>query len=373
MEKHVLRGQVQIDHKTKNLCKRLKPGNIAFIAHEDLDELAAEEMVEKRVKAVINAQDTFSGKYPAKGAEYLLRNKIYVLDKVGEDVFSSLAEGENISLVGNTVFKDGKEIAVGRVFTEEILQKMKKQAEDNLENKLDLFVQNTLEYARKEKDLLLKNIKPPQLKTKISGKHVLIVVRGKNYKNDLLTIRSYIKEVKPVLVGVDGGADAICELGFKPHIVIGDMDSVSNDTLRKAGEIIVHAYWDGKAPGLSRVIELGLNYKTISQVGTSEDVALLLAYENNPNLIVLVGAHSHMLDFLEKGRKGMSSTFLVRLKAGEKIVDARGLAHLYRSGIKWQYISVLVAAALFPIIILAYLSPLVQHFIHLFYWRFWAI
>jgi uncharacterized membrane-anchored protein len=363
-------GIIRMDRKTKMLCKRLRPGDIALIAHRNLDELAAQDLVEKGVKAVINAYNTFSGEYPALGTKYLLDRGVYVLDNVGDEIFAKVSEEEVITIAGNNIFCNGQNLGQGRVIENKFLQKKFSLAEKNLKHQLDLFVQNTLEYARKEKDLILGNLEIPEIKTRLSGKHVLIVVRGKNYKKDLRAIRSYIKEVKPVLIGVDGGGDALCEMGFKPHLIIGDMDSVEDSTLRKAGEIIVHAYPDGTAPGMERITRLGLEASILPAPGTSEDLAFLVAYDKKAELIVAVGSHSHMIDFLEKGRKGMASTFLVRLKIGDKLVDARGLAHLYRGGVRWQYLSALLAAALFPVVVLAILSPLVRHFFYLLSWRF---
>lgn len=359
-----------MDYRTKILCKRLKQGDIALIAHRDLDELAAQDLVEKGVKAVINAYDIFSGEYPAQGTKYLLDKGIFVLDNVGDEIFSLLSENELVTISGNNVICRGRVIGEGRIIEYNFLQQRLCLAEKNLKRQLDLFVQNTLEYARKEKDLILGNLKIPEIKTRLSGQHVLIVVRGKNYKKDLWAIRSYIKEVKPILIGVDGGGDALCEMGFRPHLIVGDMDSVEDSTLKKADEIIVHAYPDGTAPGMERINRLGLKASVVAAPGTSEDLAFLLAYEQKAELIVAVGSHSHMIDFLEKGRKGMASTFLVRLKIGDKLVDAKGLAHLYRGSIRWQYLSALLAAALFPVLVLASLSPLVRHFFYLLSWRF---
>jgi len=370
MEKFI-KGVLKKDWKTKNLCKRLQPGNIALIAHQNLDELAAQELYEKGIKAVINARNTFSGEYPAQGTKYLLDRGVFMLDNVGEDFFSFAIEGKLITIAGNSVYCGADKLGEGRIISKNFLKKqLLPLAEENLKHKLDLFVQNTLEYARMEKDLILNNLKIPEIKTSFLGKHVLVVVRGKNYKKDLWTIRSYIKEEKPVLIGVDGGGDALCEMGFCPDLIIGDMDSVQDRTLQKAGEIIVHAYPDGRAPGLDRIKTLGLKAASIAAPGTSEDLAFLVAYEKKAELIVAVGSHSHMLDFLEKGRKGMASTFLVRLKIGDKLVDAKGLAHLYRSGVRWQHLSILLAAAFFPIVVLAALSPLVRHFFYLLSWKF---
>jgi len=366
----IITGPIKKDYLTKILCKRLMPGDIALISHKDLDELAAQDLAEKNIKAVINTHDIFSGEYPAQGTKYLLDKGIFVLDNVGDEIFSLLEENDLVTISGNRIIYRGKVIGRGRIIEYSFLQQRFSLAEKNLKYQLDLFVKNTLEYARKEKDLILGNLKIPALKTKLAGQHVLIAVRGKNYKKDLWAIRSYIKEVKPILIGVDGGGDALCELGFKPHLIIGDMDSVEDSTLRKADEIIVHAYPDGRAPGMERIEKLGLKAGVIASPGTSEDLAFLLAYEQKAELIVAVGSHSHMIDFLEKGRKGMGSTFLVRLKIGHKLVDAKGLAHLYRSSIRWQYLSALLLAALFPVMILALLSPLVRHFFYLLSWKF---
>ena len=233
--------------------------------------------------------------------------------------------------------------------TEDRLNMLINQAETNLEVELEKFIDNTLLYARKEKGLIMGNVYIPKTKTEINNKHVLIVIRGQHYKEDLSAILSYIKEKKPVLIGVDGGADALMEFGLRPNIIIGDMDSVSDNSLRKCDEIIVHAYPNGKAPGMERIQNLGLNAKLFPAPGTSEDIAMLLAYTHGADLIVLLGSHTNMIDFLEKGRKGMGSTFLVRLKIGTKLIDARGVSQLYNKKVKLSYIATLIVAALIPI------------------------
>ncbi len=240
-----------------------------------------------------------------------------------------------------------------------------KEAYDNMSVELDRFIDNTIEYAKKEKGFILGEVEIPKVKTKYKDRHVLVVVRGQDYKEDLSTIISYIEEVKPVLVGVDGGADALVEFGYVPDVIVGDMDSVSDETLKKAGEIVVHAYVDGRAPGLKRIQDLGLDAIVFPAPGTSEDIAMLTAYEYGAELIVAVGTHSNMIDFLEKGRKGMASTFLVRLKIGSKLIDAKGVNLLYKSKLKIKYIWAMIIAALFPVLILAYLSPTTQQFIRI--------
>ena len=260
MEK-IYKGILKKDRRTKNLCKRLQPGDIALIAHKNLDELAGQELAERGVKAVINVDNTFNGEYPALGTKVLLDQGIYVLDNVGDKLYSLLREGEIVTIAGSTIYCREEMLGQGRVISKQFLKKKLDQAEKNLKKQLDLFVQNTLEYARREKDLILKNLDIPDIKTRLAGKHVLIVVRGKNYKKDLQAIRSYIREVQPVLIGVDGGGDALCMMGLRPHLIIGDMDSVEDRSLKKAGEIIVHAYPDGRAPGMERISRMGLKQK----------------------------------------------------------------------------------------------------------------
>ena len=171
--------------------------------------------------------------------------------------------------------------------------------------------------------------------------------------------------MKPILVGVDGGADALMEFGYTPDVIVGDMDSVSDEALRKAKEIVVHAYTDGRAPGLKRIQDLGLEAVVFPAPGTSEDIAMLTAYEYGAELIVAVGTHSNMIDFLEKGRPGMASTFLVRLKIGSKLVDAKGVNLLYKSQLKFKYVLALLMTGIFPILIAMSLSPSVKQFMHL--------
>ena len=361
----IVKAPIRVDRKTKKLAKRIQPGEIAVINHVDIDEVAANSLVEAKVKLVINAAESISGRYPNKGPGILTENNILIIDRVGEELFNNVSEGETLLIEDGKIFRGDELIGEGDVLTREKVAVQIKLAYDNLGEELDRFIDNTIEYAKKEKGFILGEVEIPKVKTKYQGKQVLIVVRGQDYKEDLATMISYIEEVKPILVGVDGGADALMEFGYKPDVVVGDMDSVSDESLKAAGEIVVHAYTDGRAPGLKRVQDLGLDAVVFPAPGTSEDIAMLIAYEYNAELIVALGTHSNIIDFLEKGRKGMASTFLVRMKIGAKLIDAKGVNLLYRSKLKIKYIWALIATALFPVLILASLSPRMQQFIQL--------
>ncbi|KAA5807646.1 putative cytokinetic ring protein SteA [Thermoanaerobacterium thermosaccharolyticum] len=358
-------GTVKIDKKTKNLAKRIGPGEIAVIDHVDIDEIGAESLIEKKILAVINANKSISGRYPNLGPLIIDKAGIPIIDEVGEDIFDLLKENDRITIIDNEIYKDGKLIKKGKLLTHDVINYKMEECKENLEVELDKFIENTLEYAKKEKSFILGNIEIPDVKTKFKDRQALVVVRGKDYKEDLYTIRQYITDVKPILIGVDGGADAILEFGLTPDIIVGDMDSVSDKALKQAKEIVVHAYPNGKSPGLERVKSLGLDAHIFKAPGTSEDIAMLLAYEKGADLIVAVGTHSSMIDFLEKGRKGMSSTFLVRLKIGSKLIDAKGVNKLYRENFRLSYVFSIIFAAMVPLSVIAYFSPPMQQLLKL--------
>ncbi|MGI6713017.1 MAG: putative cytokinetic ring protein SteA [Bacillota bacterium] len=352
-----IKGYARVGKRTKELVKYLKPNEIAIIAHEDVDQLAAYALTERKVKAVINAYSSISGQYPHRGPEILVSSGIYVLDQVGEKVFNKIRTGMEIELLNNEIFNNGNFIGKGEILSQEKIEKKFQEAKNNYGIQLERFIQNTIEYAAKELDLIGKFLEIPPLFVDFKGRHSLIVVRGNNYKEDLSVIRSYIDEVKPVIIGVDGGADALYHLGHRPHIIIGDMDSISDETLKCGAQLIVHAYPDGRAPGMERIRDLGLKASILPAPGTSEDVAMLLAYQMGTELIVAVGTHSNVIDFLEKGRPGMASTFLVRLKVGSILVDAKGVSKLYRQNLKVRYIAQIIIAALIPFIVINFISP----------------
>lgn len=365
-----IKGPAKLDRRTKNLVERLVPGDIALIDHRDLDEIAAESLCKARVKAVINADSSMSGRYPNNGPQKLFEAGILHLDQAGQNIFDNIRDGDILTLHGSRIYIGTKFLAQGRLVDRELIAGQLAVAEKNLDELLSHFVQNTLDYALREKELILGGLDFPELKTGFKDRHTLVVVRGQSYYEDLEAIRHYLDEVKPVLVGVDGGADALMEFGYIPDLVVGDMDSVSDQALIKAREIVVHAYPDGRAPGMERVTKLGLVAKVMCAPGTSEDIALLLAFEKGAKLIAAIGTHSNMIDFLEKGRKGMASTFLVRLKVGSRLVDARGVSQLYRGGVSGRSLILITVAAIIPVMALIISSPAVRHIFRLIFMRY---
>ncbi|HJU97647.1 MAG TPA: putative cytokinetic ring protein SteA [Jiangellaceae bacterium] len=344
-------GVVRIDRRTKNLTKRLRPGEIAVIDHVDIDRVSAEALVACGAGAVVNVRPSVSGRYPNLGPAILVQAGITLLDAVGPDVLSLVHEGERLRIDGNVVYRDtptdSVAVAEGQLQTDQTVAGLMEAARQGLSAQLEAFAANTMEYLKRERELLLDGVGVPDINTSMRDRHVLIVVRGYDYKEDLAMLGPYIREYRPVLIGVDGGADALAEAGLRADLIVGDMDSVTDAALRSGAELVVHAYRDGRAPGLERLERLGLRGVPFPAAGTSEDVAMLLADDKGASLIVAVGTHATLVEFMDKGRAGMASTFLTRLRVGSKLIDAKGVSRLYRSRIPaWTLVVLLVAGVL---------------------------
>ena len=350
-------GSARLDHRTKDLTKRVRPGDIAIIDHRDLDRVSADALINCHVAAVVNVAPSITGRYPNLGPQRLIEAGIPLVDDVGPDVFARVSEGQTVWLDGNCLYLADEIIAQGTLQDKDSVAESEAEAKAGLATQLEAFVANTMDYLKRERDLLIEGVGVPELRTKLSGRHVLVVVRGYHYREDLTVLRGYIREYKPVMVGVDGGADALLEAGHRPDIIVGDMDSISDAALRCGAELVVHAYPDGRAPGLARVRELGVDAITLPAPGTSEDVALLVADAKGASLIAVVGTHHTLEEFLDKGRPGMSSTFITHLRVAGKLVNARGIHQLYHSRISIWSLLVLVLAAAVTILVAVAFSP----------------
>jgi uncharacterized membrane-anchored protein len=346
----------RIDRRTKNLTKRLQPGDIAVIDHADLDRVSAEALIRRQSAAVLNAAPSISGRYPNLGPRLLLEAGIPLVDDMGPDLFEHVHDGQPVRLDGDTLYLGGEVVAKGTVQDHESVATAMEDAKAGLADQLKAFAANTVEYISRDSELLIHGIRVPELTTRVEGRHVLVVARGYRHRDDLQALRAYIREFKPVMMAVDGGANALLEAGYKPNLIVGDMDSVSDKALTCGAELVVHAYPNGVAPGLARVQDLGLTSVLCPATGTSEDLAVLLADEMGATLIVAVGMRFSMAEFLDKGRAGMASAVLTRMRVGDKIVDAKGVSRLYRSRISGWALFTLVLAALVAIIAAASVS-----------------
>jgi uncharacterized membrane-anchored protein len=357
-------GVARLDRQTMRLAGRLNPGDIAIIDQVDLDRMSAEALVVAKPAAVVNAQPSISGRYPNLGPQVIVSHGIPLLDNVGAEIFAAVKEGTKIRVAGDTVYVGDTPVVTGGAQDIGTVEAQMREAKSGLSAQLEAFAVNTAEFMGRERALLLDGKGIPDVRTQFAGRHAVVVVRGHDYARDLKALKHYIREYKPVLVGVDGGADALLEAGFKPHLIIGDMDAVSDAALATDAEVIVHAYPDGRAPGLARVQDLGIEAITFPTSGTSEDAAMLIADDKGAELVVAVGSHSTLTEFLDRGRSGMASSFLTRLRLGAKVVDANTVTRLYRNRISGAALLLLVIAALVAIVAALAISDAGRTYLH---------
>jgi uncharacterized membrane-anchored protein len=355
-----LTGTARLGRRTKELVRRLEPGDIAVIDHTDLDRVSAEELLESGVRVVVNVAPSQTGRFPNPGPLQLVRGGVRLIDVAGTDLFDELSDGERLTVRGASLFRNGTCVATGRTLEERELEGALQDQRGRVTEALQEFADNTLRYLRDEGRLLAEGIDFPALRTGFRDRHALVVARGPGHKRDLRMVRPYVREFRPVLVAVDGGAEALLEEGWKPDVIVGDMDSVTDATLRCGAEILVHAYPGGEAPGERRLRDLGVPFESVAAPGISEDIALLLAHDKGAELIVAVGTHFNLVEFLERSRPGMSSTFVTRLKVGEILIDAKGVSRLVSGRIGlWPLVLCALAAIAALVVVLA--SPALRN------------
>jgi uncharacterized membrane-anchored protein len=358
-----LTGHAKLDRRTKNLVRRLSADDIAIIDHTDLDRVSAEELVESGVRVVVNVAASHSGRFPNPGPLALVRGGVRLIEAPGADLFDQVHEGELVTVRGAGLYRNGTCLAAGRVLEENELEHVLAEQRGRVTEALEAFAENTMRYLREEGKLLAEGIEFPHLATRFRDRHALVVARGPGYKRDLRMVKPYLRDFKPVLIAVDGGADALLEAGYKPDVIVGDMDSVTDEALRSGAELLVHGYRDGSAPGEERALALEVPYQVVRGTGISEDLALLLAYEKGSELIVAVGTHFNLIEFLERNRAGMSSTFITRLKVGEILIDAKGVSRLASRQVGLGPLFLLALFGLAAIATAILVSPALRHLI----------
>jgi uncharacterized membrane-anchored protein len=361
----VVAGPVRLGRKTKVLVKHLRPGDIAVIDHRDIDRVSAEELIAVDVAAVLNCRPSTSGSYPNLGPQLLVEAGIPLVDLPDDGLFHALSEGDPLTLhFGDgtcEVQRKGRPLARGEVLDLARVRADTEARRREVGEALERFAHNTIEHMREERELLTGRIELPRFATDFRDRPALVVVRGVDHQRDLRVLRPFIRDVHPLIVAVDGAADAVLQAGLKPDMIVGDMDSAGQDALQAAvragAELVVHSYPNGDAPGRERLERLGLPFKLVPAPGTSQDVAMLIAAEKGARLIVSVGSQFNLVEFLDRNRRGMSSTFLTRLRIGEILVDAKGVSRLYRPQPGLAPLLVVILAGLLAMAAVVWLTP----------------
>jgi uncharacterized membrane-anchored protein len=379
-------GPVRPGRRTKLLVKHLSRGDIALIDHLDIDRVSAEELIGANVGAVLNCRASSSGTYPNLGPQLLVEAGVHLVDLPDDSLFDLLSEGEAITVRDGEVARDGEVLARGEVLDLARVRAETDARRQEIGEALERFAHNTIEHMREERELLSGKIEMPRFATDFRDRAALVVVRGVGHQRDLRALRPFIRDMRPVLIAVDGGAEALLEEGLRPDMIVGDMDSAGEAALITAAggrggngrwggggggaELVVHAYPDGRAPGRERLERLGLPFKLVPAPGTSQDVAMLIAAEKGANLIVSVGSQFNLVEFLDRNREGMSSTFLTRLRIGEILVDAKGVSRLYHPRPGLTPLLVVVAAGLLAMIAVVWLTPALRDVVDLLWLKF---
>jgi uncharacterized membrane-anchored protein len=362
-------GPVRPGRKTKLLVKHLRPGDIALIDHLDIDRVSAEELIAAGAPAVLNCSRSSSGTYPNLGPQLLVEAGILLVDLPDDSLFHSLSDGDPLAVDGGPpraeVRRRGELLARGEVLDLERVRADTDARRREISEALERFAHNTIEHMREERELLAGRIELPRFATDFRDRSTLVVVRGVGHQHDLRTLRPFIRDMRPVLIAVDGGAEALLEAGLTPHMIVGDMDSASEQALRCGAELVVHSYPDGLAPGRHRLDKLQLPFKLVPAPGTSQDVAMLIAAEKGARLIVSVGSQFNLVEFLDRNRKGMSSTFLTRLRIGEILVDAKGVNRLYRPRPGLTPLLVVLLAGLVALVAVVWMTPALRDVVEL--------
>jgi len=358
-----VRAVARVDRRTKDLAGRIDRGEIAVIDHADIDRVAAEALVAAGVVAVVNASPSITGRYPNGGPAIIVDAGIPLLDAAGAEVMDLVTDGDEIEIRDGGVWIDERKIAAGELLDRAEIERRTEAAKAEIGSELRRFAHNTLEYIDREAEMMFAPLALPPLRAEFRGRHALVVVRGHDYRSDLDALRSYIREYRPVLIAVDGGADALLERGFTPDLIVGDFDSCTDAAMACGAELVHHVHPDGRGPGRERLVGSGLPFETFVASGMSEDVAMLLAYEAGAELIVAVGTHATMVEFLDKGRKGMASTFLTRLRLGPVLVDAKGVSRLYAGRVRRRDLFLLIGSAVAAMLAMVVASDSLQVFL----------
>ncbi len=352
-----LTGPVRIDRDPRVLTARLKRGDIAVIDAVDLDRAAAGELVAAGVAAVVNASRTISGRYPSLGATVLVDAGVELVDGVGPEVAAGLRDGDQVSIVAGEIRRGEAVLGAGARQTPESVSVALAASESGLSTQMEAFAASAAEYLRREHRLLLEPSTIPSLRVDVSGRDVIVVAAGPDHREDLARLRRYAKEYKPLVIAVDEAADTARDLGFRVHVIVGDLANVSDAAIRAADDVVVRIDSDGATAGLARVDRMGVARTTVTTTAHPADLALLMADEAGARVIVSAGTDRTLVAMLDSGRTRAAADFVTRLRVGSRLVDAQAAAAMYRPRISGWLVTLLLVVAVLALGAAAWLTP----------------
>ena len=255
------------------------------------------------------------------------------------------------------MYSGDRRLIRGTERTDHDIADLMREAKSGLAAHLEAFAGNTIEFIKSESPLLIDGIGIPEVDVDMRRRHVLLVGEEFSAADDLKSLKPFIKEYQPVLVGVGSGADVLRKAGYRPQLIVGDPDKISTDALKCGAQVVLPADADGHAPGLERIQDLGVGAMTFPAAGSPMDLALLLADHHGAALLVTAGHTANIETFFDRTRaQSNPSTFLTRLRVGEKLVDSKAVATLYRNHISAGAIALLALTMLIAVIVALWVS-----------------
>ncbi|MFY9765338.1 MAG: putative cytokinetic ring protein SteA [Mycobacterium sp.] len=370
-------GTARVDRDIDRLLRRVCPGDIAVLDVLDLDRITADALVDAEIAAVVNASPSVSGRYPNLGPEVLVANGVTLIDETGPDVFKKIKDGAKVRLHNDGVYAGDRRLIRGTERTDDEIADLMQEAKSGLVSHLEAFAGNTIEFIRSESPLLIDGIGIPDVDVELRRRHVVVVAEEDDAADDLKLLKPFIKEYQPVLIGAGGGADVLRKAGYRPQLIVGDPSTLSTEVLKSGAQVVLPADADGHAPGLERIQDLGVGAMTFPAAGSPADLALLLADHHGAALLVTAGHSANIETFFDRTRQHSNpSTFLTRLRVGEKLVDAKAVGTLYHNRISGGAIALLILTMLIAVIVALWVSrtdTLVLHWVveywnHFYFW-----
>jgi uncharacterized membrane-anchored protein len=359
-------GLARVHRRTANVLGRLHAGDVAVLDHLDMDRATAQALVDAGVVAVVNASPMISGRFPNLGPELLVEAGILVVDGAGPEIFDRVKDGTPLRVDGGEVHADDTLVADARELTPDLVRAEMDRARSGLSAQLESFTHNSTEFLRREQDLLLHGHGVPQTATEMAGRPVVVAVRSHGWEEELRGIKPFVREQRPVLIGVDRGADALAGAGHHPDVVVvtgGSDDLPAAAVLRRARDVVVLVERGAKRGATEPFERLGIRPLRFETSATTEDAALLLAAAHEAALIVGVGMHATLDEFLDRRRSGLASTFLTRLKLGPDLVDAAAVPRLYDGAVRPRHVVGALAAGVLAVAAAVSVTPVGQQWV----------
>lgn len=327
--------------------RRLGTRDVAVLDLNRAPAETARALVEAEVAAVVHAPREGEDMLPRAAFRILAASTVPVVEDAD---LAGVADGTRVRIHEGTVYavKSDEEIASGREVEPATLLAEVDAAERGYVESALAHLANATEFLSLEHPLLLDGEGLPSIDVDFTDRHVVVVTGDASSREQLSELKPFIREYRPLIVGVGGGSEFLRASRMTADLVVATPTDVSDDVLTDAAVLVVPADRDGRAEGLERITELGLGATTFPAAATARDMALLLAYHGGAEMIVVTG-DDRGLENAFRNSSSPSST-MVDTTVSSRLVHADACATLYRSrgagiGLALVVLAALVAVA----------------------------